>query len=213
MIELPASRPSGMRERKKERTRRTLVDAAVDLCVRHGYENTTVEQIAAAADVSPRTFSRYFASKDMVFIAVVDDLADSVVDELKTQPPTQPLEALRAAFAAVLARVAQRPLTGLTMERLVLILRVGYSSPTLKQAAIDYRNNAAMAALATHMGVPVDDPKLNLAVSVFSTTIVSACSHLIVDNPQQPLTPEVIMCRLEEALRQVTELTSDLQLP
>ena len=41
-----------------------LVDAAVELCITQGYESTTVEQIAAAAEISTRTFSRYFATKD-----------------------------------------------------------------------------------------------------------------------------------------------------
>ena len=43
----------GLRERKKQRTRATLIDAAVGLCERQGFEHTTVDQIAAIADVSP----------------------------------------------------------------------------------------------------------------------------------------------------------------
>ena len=57
----------GLRERKKQRTRATLISAAVKLCLEQGYEHTTVDQIAAAAEVSPRTFSRYFATKDAVY--------------------------------------------------------------------------------------------------------------------------------------------------
>jgi AcrR family transcriptional regulator len=49
---------AGLRERKKAYTRRMLIDTAVDLCLTQGYENTTVEQISDAVEVSSRTFSR-----------------------------------------------------------------------------------------------------------------------------------------------------------
>ncbi len=58
----------------------------MELCLRNGYENTTVEQIAAAADVSPRTFSRYFATKDAVFLTLIEDYAHEVAIELETVP-------------------------------------------------------------------------------------------------------------------------------
>ena len=84
----------GLRERKKQRTRAMLIDAAMDLCLKQGYEQTTVEQIAAAADVSPRTFSRYFATKDAVFLTLIEDYADEVAIELETVPSdVGPLEA------------------------------------------------------------------------------------------------------------------------
>lgn len=64
-----------------------LIDAAIELCDRQGFEQTTVDQIAALADVSPRTFSRYFATKDAVVLAFIDEVVELVADELAGQPP------------------------------------------------------------------------------------------------------------------------------
>ena len=89
------------------------------------------------------------------------------------------MESLRAAHEAVLTRVTKRPLAGLSRDRIVLILRIVYSSDTLRQAAIDYRSRPAMEILAKQMGVPTDDPGLELAVALFATTIVNACSDLV----------------------------------
>lgn len=61
---LPEQRPSGLRERKKVERRFALIDAAHLLVEEHGFENVTVEDIAAAAGVSPRTFFNYFETKD-----------------------------------------------------------------------------------------------------------------------------------------------------
>jgi AcrR family transcriptional regulator len=69
----------GLRERKKQQTRAALVDAALALFEAKGFEAATVEEIAAAAEVSPRTFFRYFAAKEAVLLAVHDGEFDRVV--------------------------------------------------------------------------------------------------------------------------------------
>ena len=76
----PAPQPAtrlGLRERKKLATRREIGFAAIRLAVQHGLENVTVEDIAAAANVSPRTFNNYFASKLEAISAVGLDRAQT----------------------------------------------------------------------------------------------------------------------------------------
>jgi len=77
----PMELTGGLRERKKQRTRQALVSAATELFERHGYEATTVADIAAAAEVSTRTFFSYFPSKEAVLFA---DAAERVAVALET---------------------------------------------------------------------------------------------------------------------------------
>lgn len=95
--------PEGLRERKKQRTRTALVDAAVDLFYDKGYEAVTIDEVAAAVDVSPRTFFRYFASKEDVVLSRGAELDELVVDALADRPVNEPpLIALRAAVFSML---------------------------------------------------------------------------------------------------------------
>src|SRR4029453_19533866 len=90
----------GLRERKKQRTRAMLIDAAVELCDRQGFERTTVDQIAAIADVSPRTFSRYFATKDAIALALIDEALELTAAELARPPhDISHFQTLRRSYA------------------------------------------------------------------------------------------------------------------
>src|SRR3984957_14510442 len=86
-----------LRERKKARTRASLREHALRLFREQGYQATTVEQIAAAAEVSPSTFFRYFPTKEDVVLQ--DDMDLRLVESLARQPPDRsPIAAVRAAL-------------------------------------------------------------------------------------------------------------------
>src|SRR6202050_991002 len=94
---LGAPRPDGLRERKKARTRASLREHALRLFRDQGYTATTVEQIAAAAEVSPSTFFRYFPTKEDLVLQ--DDMDTRMAEAFARQPPElAPVAALRAAM-------------------------------------------------------------------------------------------------------------------
>lgn len=74
----------GLRERKKSRTRETVRRAAFRLFEENGYTQTTIDQIAEAAEVSPRTFFRYFPTKESVLVS--DEFIDPVIDAFASAP-------------------------------------------------------------------------------------------------------------------------------
>ena len=94
----------GLRERKKQDTRIALSWATIRLAVERGLDNVRVEDIAAAAGVSPRTFNNYFSSKAEAIAARHHDRARMIAEELRARPSTEPLWA--AIRNATLARYA-----------------------------------------------------------------------------------------------------------
>jgi AcrR family transcriptional regulator len=88
--------PQGLRERKKERTRQQIIDAAMGLFAERGYHATTIADIAAAAEVAPRTFFSYFPSKEAVVFHNVDRDMDALAAALRDRLPGESVfDALR----------------------------------------------------------------------------------------------------------------------
>ena len=96
--------PAGLRQRKKARTRALIQEHALRLFHERGYDATTVEQIAEAAEVSPSTFFRYFPTKeDVVMYDVFDPL---LIDVFRTQPADlRPLSVVRRAISEVFTNI------------------------------------------------------------------------------------------------------------
>jgi AcrR family transcriptional regulator len=94
--ELP---PIGLAARKKQRTRQLLAEAAAELFYERGYDATTIDDIAAVVDVSPRTFYRYFPTKEDLVVAIGETSIESFLAALAARPAGESL--LAAVGAAV----------------------------------------------------------------------------------------------------------------
>jgi AcrR family transcriptional regulator len=90
----------GLRERKKQRTRETIVEAAFELFEERGFDGTTIADIAEAAEIAPRTFFSYFPSKDDVVFHDFEENYGMVSAWLRDREPgTNAIDALRAGMA------------------------------------------------------------------------------------------------------------------
>lgn len=190
----------GLRERKKQRTRATIVDVAARLCSRQGYENTTVDQIAEAADVSPRTFSRYFPNKEAVIGALIEETSEHVAQALIRQPhDITEHEAMVRAHIEVLGAAQRGEPGAMSFDRISGFLRIVTGSPMLGLAAFTYRldgpTRAVIQALAKRMGVPLGDPAVRIILDTWAVMIAAA-----VDVPEvATLGPGDVISRIEAA--------------
>jgi AcrR family transcriptional regulator len=100
----PAEQPQlGLRERKKQLTRRTIADAAFTLASEHGLDSVTIDQIADRAFVSPRTVSNYFTSKEAAIIAAHNNAPIEMLAGLDERPADEaPLQSLRVVLTTAI---------------------------------------------------------------------------------------------------------------
>lgn len=110
----------GLRERKKAETRDALASAALRLADERGPDRVTIDDIASAAGVSPRTFFNYFASKEDAIVGSSESSTARVVDALVARPAREaPIDALRAAVHASADHLQADPDDWLIRHRLV----------------------------------------------------------------------------------------------
>jgi AcrR family transcriptional regulator len=93
----------GRRDRKKRETRQALRDAAHQLFAERGFAQTTIEDITEAADVSRRTFFRYYSAKEDLLRSDIADLLPPLLDALRARPASEPpLLAVLAALRSLI---------------------------------------------------------------------------------------------------------------
>lgn len=167
---------AGLRERKKLATKQALAVTAVQLAVERGLENVRVEDITDAVNVSRRTFTNYFASKEEAIASLNAERAAGAAEALRERPAGEPLaDALAEVFAAQHAAAAR----GLDPERIATV-RLMMTSPALRgeylktQAAAEGPLANAIAARLAAAGAAGDDLyPLVLAAAVIAAVRVA----------------------------------------
>ncbi|HLU76102.1 MAG TPA: TetR family transcriptional regulator [Nonomuraea sp.] len=191
----------GLRERKKEKTRLALVDAALDLFLEHGYDATTIDQVAGAADVSPRTFFRYFTSKDHLILWFHDQMEETMLEALAARPAGEPpFASMTHALRAQLRTMEEA--TPEDVERFLKVRRLLDATPHLASSAyaraIETERRLVETVAARRGLDPADNPLPHLVVS-----FVMASLRVGLTCPADPADLPEIVRRMEETLQLV----------
>ncbi|HEU5160562.1 MAG TPA: TetR family transcriptional regulator [Streptosporangiaceae bacterium] len=170
--------PTGRRERKKQRTREALIDAAYTLFAEKGFEATTVEEIADLVDVSSRTFFRYFSSKEDVVLTFQEEQFAAMKAALAARPPDEPvITAMRNAGVAVM-RASEEGEYGFDLQKFVCVQQMMESSPALFGRSLEHgqKKQAEITRIvAERMGVdPAADMRPHVAAGAASCAFRAA---------------------------------------
>lgn len=165
---------------RKARTRQALIDVALELFAAQRYESTSIEQIADRAGVSPRTFFRYFVTKESVLFFGEDDYVRSLVEVYVAQPAAlNEMEAMRASFVTLAPRIIR------IRERVNSYEKAVAASAVLRGRAQDSydANVAAVAgAIARRRGLAQPDESCELLAAVGNLCLRRATAHWLRDH-------------------------------
>ncbi|HEV3364728.1 MAG TPA: TetR family transcriptional regulator, partial [Acidimicrobiia bacterium] len=169
MTKKSAAPVEGLRERHRRRTAAELEEAALDLFTQKGFDAVTIDDIAAAADVSRRTFFRYYASKEDVVLSDHPKRLGELQAALDRRPAEEPaLTALRHAILSLADRFEEQ------REHMLRRFRLVTTTPALEARSLCLQRNwetSVTAMLAERMGV---DPGNDLRPGVVAATAMAA---------------------------------------
>jgi AcrR family transcriptional regulator len=159
----------GLRERHRKRTAADLEEAALELFCAMGFDAVTIDDIAAAADVSRRTFFRYYASNEDVILSDHPKRLDELHAALDRRPADEPaLTALRHAVLSLAGSYEER------REHMLARFRLVTDTPALEARSLCLQRNwetSVTAMLAERMGV---DPATDLRPGTVAATTMAA---------------------------------------
>lgn len=169
----------GLRERKKAKTRRLIQDVALRLFAEQGYDATTVDQIAAEAEVSPSTLFRYYPTKEDLVLA--DEYDPTMIAVLEAAPVEEGivhafLHAVRAGFAEFYDR---------DRERILERMRLTLETPALHNRILAANHEIGHLygdVLARKFGLAADDPRIMIAAGALMGALTVVLEQWVADD-------------------------------
>jgi AcrR family transcriptional regulator len=189
----------GLRERKKQRTRETIQREALRLIAEQGYDATTVDQIAAAAEVSPSTFFRYFPTKEDAILQ--DEYDPLLVAFIDARPADEgAVAAVRHGAVAAIRSLGDEALPAV-LARTKLIL----GTPALRNRMLEQQlgsHEVIAQTLARRSGRSTDDLAVRTAAAAITGALIAALLAWVEsDDPAQfPILLDKALDHLERGL-------------
>jgi AcrR family transcriptional regulator len=191
-------RPMSLRDRKRARTRQAIVDAATDLFERNGYHETTIADIAAAADIGTRTFFSYFASKEEVLFPESDARVQAVVDAIAARGPD---DGPTAVLLRALKRVGDES-DDMVGRLAALRTRLIRSVPTVRGYGLQLQLEA-QREIARQLAAAFPDELDDVSAAALTGAFVGAITgalQVLLDRPEHD------PAALQEAVRHATDV-------
>jgi AcrR family transcriptional regulator len=192
-----------LRDRKRDRTRRALISAAIDLFERHGYDGTTVADIAEAADIGTRTFFSYFASKEELLFPDSDARVQAAVTAIANRKPAdRPADVLLRALHDVGAADGE---PDDMVDRVATVRsRLIKTVPAVRGRALQIQLDAQREIAGhLHQAFPAELDEVGAAALVGAFVgAVSGALQVLLDAPDAPGDPD----HLRQQLRQATDI-------
>lgn len=185
---------SGLRERKKRQTRLALSQATIRLCLERGWADVTIEDVAAAADVSVRTFRNYFSGKAEAISATHLERMLRVAGELRARPADEPLwESVGHAVEEQFTPASPRRSAPEEERRWRDSVRLLLAEPALQgevARANAIAQDALVAAVAERTGTdPARDLHPRLVAAVIGAVCSAVAEHCLRADPPLELGP------------------------
>jgi len=162
------TREPGLRERNKQRRQDAVVRAAYRLFAERGYDATTVADIAAAAEVAPRTVAMYFPSKQDIALSRFGEAADELTSALRERDPGETVPQVLARWLRTDERPADREIKQLSKR----LFAANPELSALRAARMTAAISEGAAALAAQTGLAAGSPGPNIAAVAAAAIVI-----------------------------------------